>query len=73
MTTIVRTTAAALAITAAVACGTASVACGTASAQTAAPTAAPDAGSSAAFNSVMCALLGISSEHNIFCTGLIIG
>ncbi|MGW6425677.1 hypothetical protein ACWF82_23650 [Nocardia sp. NPDC055053] len=66
MRRIVRTTAATLAITAAFACGTAS-------AQTGDPTAAPDAGSSAAFNSVMCALLGISSEHNIFCTGIIIG
>ncbi|MBW0272365.1 hypothetical protein ATM97_19470 [Nocardia sp. MH4] len=61
---IFRLTAATLALTAALACGTAS-------AQT--PVATPDAGSSAAFNSVMCALLGISSEHNIFCTGVIIG
>ncbi|MFD4429286.1 hypothetical protein [Nocardia sp. NPDC058497] len=66
MRKIVRTTAATLAITAAFACGTAS-------AQPGNPTLPPDAGSSTAFNSVMCALLGISSEHNIFCTGLIIG
>ncbi|MFI6221380.1 hypothetical protein ACIBEH_12575 [Nocardia salmonicida] len=36
-------------------------------------TAAPDAGSSAPINSTMCAVLGVSSEHNIFCTGPIIG
>ncbi|MFE7721640.1 hypothetical protein ACFU44_21650 [Nocardia rhizosphaerihabitans] len=66
MKKIVRTTAATCAITAALACGTAS-------AQTPVAIAGPDAGSSAAFNSVMCALLGISSEHNIFCTGVIIG
>nr|WTA71377.1 hypothetical protein OHB51_35890 [Micromonospora sp. NBC_00855] len=30
-------------------------------------------GSSEAFNSIMCGVLGISSENNIFCTGLIIG
>ncbi|WP_446225996.1 hypothetical protein ACTWPB_13545 [Nocardia sp. IBHARD005] len=62
MRKIVRTTAATLAITAAFACGTAS-----------AQTGNPDAGSSTAFHSLMCAVLGISSEHNIFCTGLIIG
>ncbi|WP_043656421.1 hypothetical protein [Nocardia thailandica] len=50
---------------------TAALACGTASAQ--APVAAPGTGSSEAVNSVLCAVLGISSEHNIFCTGLIIG
>ncbi|MFD3746174.1 hypothetical protein [Nocardia sp. NPDC058633] len=68
MKTIVRTTIAALAVTAA-----AALTGGTASAQTAGPTAGADTGSSEAFNSVMCSLLGISSEHNIFCTGLIIG
>ncbi|MEV0434429.1 hypothetical protein [Nocardia sp. NPDC050413] len=66
MKTILRTTAATFAITAALTCGTAA-------AQTPAATPVADAGSSTAFNSVMCALLGISSEHNIFCTGVIIG
>lgn len=61
---IVRTTAATLALTAALACGTAT-------AET--PVATPATGSSEAFNSVMCAVLGISSQHNIFCTGVIIG
>ncbi|WP_280346486.1 hypothetical protein [Nocardia neocaledoniensis] len=61
---IFRTTAATLALTA-------TLALGTATAET--PVATPDAGSSEAFNSVMCAVLGISSEHNIFCTGVIIG
>ncbi|WP_280301699.1 hypothetical protein [Nocardia neocaledoniensis] len=66
MRKIVRTTAATLALTAALACGTA-----TATAET--PVAGPATGSSEAFNSVMCAVLGISSQHNIFCTGVIIG
>ncbi|MGY0501230.1 hypothetical protein ACWZHB_22325 [Nocardia sp. FBN12] len=66
MRLILRTTAATFAITAALACGTAT-------AQAADPVLPPDAGSSTAFNSVMCALLGISSEHNIFCTGPILG
>ncbi|MEV0332113.1 hypothetical protein [Nocardia sp. NPDC050717] len=65
---IVHTTAATLALTAALACGTATA---TATAET--PVAGPATGSSEAFNSVMCAVLGISSQHNIFCTGVIIG